>query len=70
MSALNIEMINFQRKVNFPSIFIEEKQQCPTMSGKISMLLPSFVYQESTFMIFHANSCENITYEHFNEIFI
>ena len=40
------------------------------MSGKISMLLPSLVYQESTFMIFHANSCENTTYVHFDETFI
>ena len=33
----------FSKKGQF-SLSIEEKQQCPTMSGKMLMLMPSLVY--------------------------
>ena len=70
MSVSNIEIINFQRNFDFQSIYDVQKLECPTMSGKISMLMPSLVCQESTFMIFLANSCENVIYVHFYETFI
>ena len=70
MSVSSTEIINFQRNIDFPTIYNAQKLQCPTMSGKISMLVPSLVCQESTFMIFLANSCKNIRYVHFYETFI
>ena len=60
----------FKERLSFSSIYNVQKLQCPTMSGKISMLKPSLVCQESTFMIFHATFCENLRYVHFYETFI
>ena len=39
-----LQSVSFKHRKDQFSLSIEEKQQCPTMSGKMLMLMPSLVY--------------------------